>query len=155
LTVGAGALTNAKDTEGDTALHWALSEYAIGSIVPIIKALLKNGSDVNAQNMDSRTPLHDAVINWDKAVIEEVLAHGPDVNLKDNHRRTPLHYAVLPLRPSRAVVEAIVAHNPDVDILDETGSTALDILRPKVREDDELLLLLEHLSSAPGQVIGV
>lgn len=68
-----------------------------------VKALLANGTDVNARNDYGQTPLRSVFSGYEgpqamkenKDIAELLLAKGADVNAKDRSGETPLHYAVI------------------------------------------------------------
>ena len=61
----------------NTALHWAAS---FGS-EDVIQLLIDNQFDVNAQNSDGCTPLHDAVQRKDQNIIKLLIAAGADTSI--------------------------------------------------------------------------
>jgi ankyrin repeat protein len=53
-----GALVNAADKSGETALHWAVQTAATGMVgLFMVRFLLENGADVNAHSNFERSPL--------------------------------------------------------------------------------------------------
>ena len=89
-----------KDESGNTALH-----YAAGNVSPIaedhINKLISMGANVNATNLENKTPLHMAVISRNLNNIKLLLDHGADKNIKTkiegrDHRQlkyTPAEWA--------------------------------------------------------------
>ena len=59
----------------------------------IVKLLLKNGADVNAQQQSGVTALHSAAHNNNIKLVELLLTHGANPNLKMNDGKTPLNVA--------------------------------------------------------------
>lgn len=84
-------ILNKKTEQKNTALHIASRK----GYTNIVKLLLENGGNVNAENEKMKTPLHNAVKNECKEIIKELLQHGADSNRQDDNGNTPLHYAVL------------------------------------------------------------
>lgn len=67
--------------EKNSYLHWAV----LYSTEDVIKYLLDNGANVNIQNKNGSTPLHDAVYKRKNAnIIEILLLYKANVNLKAN-----------------------------------------------------------------------
>lgn len=80
LLVSRGADVNARDKDGDTALHVAARSGKPGAV----EALLAAGADVNAKGQYGRTPLHEAarISDANTAAVQALLAHGADVNAR-------------------------------------------------------------------------
>ncbi len=93
--MSAGASLAAINELGETPLHRASSK---GSEV-LVRALLSNGADVNAQivreghQYDGRTPLMDAAAAKSLSVVKALLEHGADPLLKDSSGMTALSFA--------------------------------------------------------------
>eukprot|EP00729_Bicosta_minor_P018172 gene18172-21347_t len=64
--------------QGNSALHWAAS-FATAEVV---KLLCSNGADVNMQNTDGATPLHDAASRGDLGVLTAFIECGADATIK-------------------------------------------------------------------------
>merc|ERR1712098_213638 len=82
---------NLKKRDGTTALHIAAD--SICNEEEIIETLLNNGSEIDARDAISRTPLMYAVINANYDSIVVLLSHGSNVNLKDENGRSALLHA--------------------------------------------------------------
>jgi len=80
LLVSAGVDVNAKDKDGNTALHVA----AGNGHAEIVELLIAKGADVNAQGYFGRTPLHRASAADHKKIAELLIASGAEVNAKDD-----------------------------------------------------------------------
>ena len=111
--------------------------------------LLKHSADVNSQDEDGRTPLHDAI--WGSGskgdypqIVQLLLERGADMNARDTHHQTPLHIASM--SPTTLdIVRTLLEHGADVDAEDESGRTPLQVAEEE--EHDELALLLFEFRS--------
>ena len=86
------AYINARDEDGDTPLQWASEghNFKDGSV---LRLLLEDGADVNAQRLNGWTPLHRASYLGVLEVVCLLLEHGADVEAKDNDGKTALQVA--------------------------------------------------------------
>ena len=134
-----GANPNCTDTDGQTALHYAVESRGEA----MVALLMASGANPNAKNtMNGQTPLHHASVVGTGSVrlVERLLDHGADPNTSDDAGETPLHLAVktlcnLPYARfgSRAgwllddveeqvkIVELLVEAGADVNAVNELG----------------------------------
>lgn len=75
-----GANVNAKNEDGETALHLA----ARWNIYELVKCLADHGADVNAKDCYGDSVLHIAARWGDLKVIQCLVEHGADVNAKND-----------------------------------------------------------------------
>ena len=102
-----------------TPLHWA----SFRGHVEVVRALLKHGADVTAQNEDGMTPLHWASRKGRAEAIDVLLQHGADATARDINKSTPLHHASI-----GGYVESVrvfLEHNVDSTAQDKNGWTPL------------------------------
>jgi ankyrin repeat protein len=83
LLVEAGANVNARDHNGNTALH-------VSFTTDVAEELLKLGADVNARNNDGETPIF---TTFDDAAIPLFIEHGADLTIRNNKGQTVMEAA--------------------------------------------------------------
>ena len=89
--LSAGAEVNAKDTDGITALHWAvLAHHA-----DLVDILMAGGASVNATDRFGYTPLHYAasVDFGDAETAKALLRAGADPSVKEKEGKTASNLA--------------------------------------------------------------
>lgn len=97
-------------------LHWA----AENGLTEIARLLLDQGSDVNARDNFSNTPLHLAVRFPE--MVQLLLARGAQAGARNAFGNTPLHLAV----GERRVVELLLAAGADARARNLFDKTPLD-----------------------------
>lgn len=146
--LAAGARPDARDADGNTALHWA----AINGDAKLVRRLLAAGAVVDALNGSKATPLVYATANVD--AVRALLDAGAKVNHATAAGTTPLIAAAR--RPqSAAVVRLLLARGADwkpATFGDPTDGTALDFAA--VAGDRESVRLLLAAGARPANVIG-
>ena len=88
--VAAGFPATTRNSEGDSALHVAAGNGALGAM----EFLLDRKQDVDVRGAGERTPLMDAVIADQAEMVRWLLRQGADANLKDHEGYKPLMLAV-------------------------------------------------------------
>lgn len=90
LLVEKGANVNAKDVEGYTALHLAVTEKRL----EIVRELIKSGGNVNAEEYGNKcTPLHLACMIGEKEIVKELVKAGGEIEQADKFGMTGMDYA--------------------------------------------------------------
>ena len=76
---------HARAPDGGTALHW----MAYLGDDKGVKLLATHGADLNAQDVEGNTPLHDAVSSKQAAAVRALLACGANAAIKNRAGQTP------------------------------------------------------------------
>ena len=123
-------IVNAKDQNGNTALHVATDE----EFHEIALLLLELGADVNVTNNDNKTPLEIAARINAQRLIKAFLEKGADIFITSNFwQQTALHYAVTnrDIKTLQMILEHLHKHLSSeiakryINQPDSTGQTAL------------------------------
>ncbi|PWU15354.1 MAG: hypothetical protein C5B45_02665, partial [Chlamydiae bacterium] len=95
LLLDNGCDPNMRDNLGKAPLHYVIMHRGSESARQKMVELLKEGNaDINAgKKIDRKTPLHDAVIHDDSAMVDLLLTNGANPSIRDKWEKTPLHYA--------------------------------------------------------------
>lgn len=84
------SLATRRDQLNSTLLHYAAAQCD----ERIIRALIRAGAAVNAQDINELTPLHVAALRGDYRITRILLAAGADIRMLDYKSRSPLDMAV-------------------------------------------------------------
>ncbi|KAL7214067.1 hypothetical protein ACSBR1_026478 [Camellia fascicularis] len=83
--IESGVPVNSKDSEGRTALHWAVDRGHLN----ITELLASKNADVNAKDNEGQSPLHYAAVCEREAIAEFLVKQNADINQKDNDGNAP------------------------------------------------------------------
>jgi hypothetical protein len=72
-------------TNQRTALHWA----ALCRNLDCARILVQAGANLDLQDKEGRTPLHNAVQNADRAMIKMLIKNGASIEIPDNNKISP------------------------------------------------------------------
>ena len=130
---------NAKQTDGTSALHWAVRTDDLEAADLLIRA----GANVMAANREGATPLLLASINGNAAMIEKLIRAGADANTsltKDGD--TALMMAA---RTGKAdAVKVLLDHGAHVDAKETWGDTTALMWAASERHPAVVKALIEH-----------
>lgn len=115
----AGALVNARDSQGKTALHAA----AQGCQPEACALLIAHGAAPNILDLEGRSALWHAASQGARQTVAALLAGGSDVDLADKDWRAPLHVAVE--NGNLGVIRQLVEAGANPGALDKAGWTPI------------------------------
>ncbi|KAM0823533.1 hypothetical protein ACQ4PT_070810 [Festuca glaucescens] len=138
-------LRGAKDSDGNTALHWAASRGCLESCRFLVE---ESGLDVNAVSKLGMTPMSYAAHEGKTQVIRYLLDRGVDPAMSDERGTTPLHNAAL--QGHCEVVRLLLSEGVPVDPVDHRGPQLQ--LAVSKDHDEAVKVLLEHSADAGADV---
>lgn len=83
--IESGVSVDLKDSEGRTALHWAVDRGHLN----ITEALVKEKAEINAKDNEGQTPLHYAAVCERESIAKFLLKENADMNIKDDDNNRP------------------------------------------------------------------
>eukprot|EP00286_Rhodomonas_abbreviata_P009190 CAMPEP_0181321532 /NCGR_PEP_ID=MMETSP1101-20121128/18742_1 /TAXON_ID=46948 /ORGANISM="Rhodomonas abbreviata, Strain Caron Lab Isolate" /LENGTH=418 /DNA_ID=CAMNT_0023429379 /DNA_START=58 /DNA_END=1315 /DNA_ORIENTATION=- len=141
--VGEGYDINSKDSDGDTALHYAAREGpAPGSKgnnkelvnaalkkdgLPRIKQLFGEGYDINSKKSDGFTALHYAAREGYNEIVDWLIGAKANVNAVNNFGNSPLHLSAH--NGHAEATRMLLNARADTTLKNNQGKTALDRAR--------------------------
>ncbi len=166
LLLSHGANADAADSDGNTALHYAV--YPIRDRVDVAVSccnlLLQAKSKNLSRNRDGETPLHLVAQMYDGDHLKEILIcfvrhHGCDVNVRNTRGETILHQAAS--RISVASVTTILSLGAAINQRDNRGRTAMHVFanaacfvpKPSSKRDQKIERMMETLIDAGADLL--
>ena len=99
--------------------------------VNLVQLLLEQGAEVNSQNEQGATALHNASLVWNLGAARALVDHGANVNVRDNKGQTPLHQVSEAEDYSEehrfSVTQLLAEHGADVNARDKNHETPLHL----------------------------
>ena len=132
-----GASPMAIDSDGDNALHTA----SMFGCMPIVRAIINHGVDVNSAGRGGYTALHWACQNAHDDIIQYLVTHGAYIDAIDKDGQTPLFRATI--EGNCHTVVTVLSRGAKVNHQDKTGSTPLHYVVEK--NDDEFTQITASL----------
>lgn len=163
LLTGNPSTVNAQDNHGQTALHYAVSSYAVlrGKYFNVLKILCDNGADASLRGRNGETPLHyigfPALVGEpaSTAVIDLLLAHGASVDDTDIDGNTPLHLVVARNLEYVELARVLLSRGASISTKNSKGNTPLHEAAGGVVYVEERNLTLEDRIRAQNTMMGV
>lgn len=107
-----------------SALHYAVA----AGREEVVEILLRNGEEVNAKDIDGKSPLHLAALINNLPIARRLIAAGANVNCKSNSLlTTPLHIAAH--HGYKKMVALLLQHNAKVRSRNPKGPTPLHVAK--------------------------
>ena len=91
----------------------------------IVHYLISNGADVNVQNSNKRSPIHEAIAAGNANLVKYLIDHNANIELPDSECFTPLHQAVMENRLD--IVKLLVHHNSNINCRSNLFYTPLSL----------------------------
>ncbi|WP_265032766.1 ankyrin repeat domain-containing protein [Wolbachia endosymbiont (group A) of Sicus ferrugineus] len=110
---------NAVSQHGSTPLGYAIGSRGIAEL------LIKNGSNIDFQDEDGDTLLHNAAHNGNIEEIEFLTENSANTDIKNAQGVTPLHRAAIRFQVD--TIKLLAAKGAKIDIIDNLGQTPLHI----------------------------
>ena len=135
------SLLSSSNSDGATALHWAVWKDERS----IVQLLIRAGADMNARTEKGDTPLHTATLRGHVVILSQLVALGVDLNQQNKAGHTALHIAAA--NGHNMLVKHLLATEADTSTIDGQGRHVLHhaIDKPWLSRDVETIrLLLEH-----------
>ncbi|KAK5787733.1 hypothetical protein VI817_010230 [Penicillium citrinum] len=142
-----GAEINAKNRDGDTALHYLICR--IGDPELIVSFLAK-GASIEIKGRCGRTPLQYAIFLEQEEIASILLDHDANPFCEDESGVTPLHLAMQSKKLSTAIVERLIGDGSCINQEDKSHRTPLFEAAAYGRHDFIRLLVANGARCSPN-----
>jgi ankyrin repeat protein len=104
---------NATESDGTTALHWAVQRDDLD----LVERLIKAGANLNAKNDYGSSPMSEAALNGNVAILDKLLKAGADVESPNGDGQTAL---MIIARSSHVeAAELLLSHGAKVNAVEK------------------------------------
>ena len=117
-----GAIIDKQDINHDAPLYWVTCKNTPESFL-MAHFLIEAGANINSQNYNKRTPLHNAVTKGYMNIVCLLIQHGAHVNQADQQGNTPLHLAAY--CEHFDIAQLLLEHNASIKCKNKNGDTPL------------------------------
>lgn len=121
-----------------TFLHLAVTVNQIETV----ETLIKNGSDVNAQDKIGKTPLHHLAPKTRK-IVQLLLRSNPNLNIRDRRGETSLFAAVRSRNPE--IVRLLINNGSDVNSVNAIDESTPLQMAAQINDDQSHLAVAQTL----------
>lgn len=132
-----------RSDDNQTPLHLACVQGHKG----IVKYLLSNGANIQAQDNTGATPLHEAVRYGQIEIVNLLLTEGAKVNARDSLGKTPL-LLIIPKKSQEEIYASLLSKHADANAKDLYGDTPLHI----ATMDETSITILQELVDAGADI---
>lgn len=129
---------NAAESDGTTALHYAVYH----DDVALVESLLKAGAKASLSNGYGSTPLSEAAVRGDVRVIEMLLKAGADPNAGNEDGQTPL--MTLARTSNVEAAKLLIRHGANVNAIEHWHNQTSLMFAAAQSQPAMVKLLLEH-----------
>jgi ankyrin repeat protein len=129
---------NAAQTDGATALHWAVYRED----AELVDMLIRAGANVKVANREGVTPLMMAALYGDAAIIDRLLKAGAEAKALGQNGETMLMFAARNGNP--AAVKLLIEAGADVNARESLRQTTALMWAAEQKHPEAVKVLLEH-----------
>jgi ankyrin repeat protein len=139
---------NAKDSNGETALHKAIRQGNID----IAKMLIELGADVNIAGINGETALHKAIRQGNIDIAKMLIVANADINAKDSSNETALYKANR--QSNTDIAKMLIELGADVNIADipnqsqDNNEMLIEEIHDQSQDNNEMLI--EEVEADPN-----
>ena len=92
-----------------------------------MKEIIKNGADLNAQDINGWTPLHFAAQEGDFDVAKALVKKGANINIRDTNGNTPLWVATMNANDGSNIIDLLLSNGANPNETNDHGVSPIEI----------------------------